>query len=534
MYEYDPLYRLTEANYSKGDYYHYAYDAVGNRLTQDTQVDGLPLTTTYLYDDANRLTSVNGVNYTWDNNGNLLSDGVNTYDYDSANRLTSFNGTSSYTYSGLGDRLSQTVNGNTTNYTLDLNTGLTQVLNDGTNRYLYGNGRIAQTAGTGTEYFLSDALGSVRQLTDATGEITLAKSYQPYGDMLASVGSGTSPFAFTGEQQDVSGLTYLRARYYTNGDGRFLTKDTWMGDYNSPLSLNAWNYVNGNPINLTDPSGHMPPPPYRSHECRDTFPIGGLQSRINISYADQNVKLAKYDWLNTYVAAGIAVQCWADKLPLWDKDTSGRGIAQISRLQQEQPYGITIKVGNGENGFGLRCYIPIGSYSSSERQTCPVCFTKDDIGRLNKDHNDPDYFAKNYQLEPIVYLNTHTSNQTDVDLGVMYMKRKIQAVINSCRGKCTTTDIFIAAALGQGSGFPPDEMSRVSNPNAKFPNKLYVIPRDARNIIIDWQAYFDDRDHPRATSKEVARFAIAVQGLNQKGWTLPQEPINWNYISTLR
>ena len=106
-----------------------------------------------------------------------------------------------------------------------------------------------------TDYFLTDALGSVRQLTDASGAITLAKSYQPYGATLASAGSGTSPFAFTGEQVDASGLTYLRARYYSSGDGRFLTRDTWMGDYNRPLSLNRWNYVSGNPVNYTDPSG---------------------------------------------------------------------------------------------------------------------------------------------------------------------------------------------------------------------------------------------------------------------------------------
>jgi len=57
-------------------------------------------------DVANRLTSVNGVNYTWDNNGNLLNDGVNTYAYDSANRLTSMSNqstASSYQYNGLGD-----------------------------------------------------------------------------------------------------------------------------------------------------------------------------------------------------------------------------------------------------------------------------------------------------------------------------------------------------------------------------------------------------------------------------------------------
>ena len=44
-------------------------------------------TTTYQYDNANRLTQVNSQVYTWDAIGNLLYDGVSTYIYDSANRL---------------------------------------------------------------------------------------------------------------------------------------------------------------------------------------------------------------------------------------------------------------------------------------------------------------------------------------------------------------------------------------------------------------------------------------------------------------
>ena len=148
----------------------------------------------YQYDHANRLTSVGGVTYVYDNNGNLLNDGVNTYVYDSANRLKSVSNqssVSSFDYNGLGDRLQQTVNGQTTNYTLDLNAGLTQVLNDGTNVYVYGLGRIAQV-NTTTEYFLGDALGSVRQLVNSGGTVTLAKSYMPYGETLSSAGSGTS------------------------------------------------------------------------------------------------------------------------------------------------------------------------------------------------------------------------------------------------------------------------------------------------------------------------------------------------------
>ena len=78
-------YRLISADYSTGDFYHYVYDSVGNRLSETTQL----ATKNYVYDDANRLASVDGVNYTFDDNGNLLNDGVNAYVYDSANRLIS-------------------------------------------------------------------------------------------------------------------------------------------------------------------------------------------------------------------------------------------------------------------------------------------------------------------------------------------------------------------------------------------------------------------------------------------------------------
>ncbi len=40
--------------------------------------------------------------------------------------------------------LHETANSQTTHYTMDLNAGLTQVLQDGTNTYLYGAGRVAR------------------------------------------------------------------------------------------------------------------------------------------------------------------------------------------------------------------------------------------------------------------------------------------------------------------------------------------------------------------------------------------------------
>ena len=157
----------------------------------------------------------------------------------------------------MGDRLQEEVyGGSTTTFTMDLNMGLTQALSDGTNSYIYGVGRIAQV-NTGTEYFLGDALGSVRQLTDASGAVTYARAYDPYGVVISTTGSSQSAYSFTGEYADTYiKLNYLRSRWYDPASGRFNTKDSWQGDYNRPLSLNRWMYTEGNPVNYTDPSGH--------------------------------------------------------------------------------------------------------------------------------------------------------------------------------------------------------------------------------------------------------------------------------------
>jgi RHS repeat-associated protein len=256
-YGYDDLYRLTAADYSDGSYYHYSYDSVGNRLTEQTQAGS----TNYVYDVANRLTNVNGVSYTWDNNGNLLNDGTNTYSYNHANRLIAASGpgyTSSYSYNGQGDRIRETVDSVTTNYTLDLVSGLTQVLADGTETYLYGSRCIAQYGAT-TDYFLGDALGSVRQLINSNGEVTLAKSYQPYGSTQNSEGEANTSYGFTSEREDsYTQFVYLRARWYAPQTGRFITKDSWLGDFYRPVSQNKWNYAYSNPVVFTDPTGEDP------------------------------------------------------------------------------------------------------------------------------------------------------------------------------------------------------------------------------------------------------------------------------------
>jgi len=135
--------------------------------------------------------------------------------------------------------------------------GLTQTLSDGTNTYIYGNGRIAQMDGTATEYFLTDALGSVRQLTGSSGAITYARAYDPYGVVTTASGTSGTPYGYTGEYTS-NDLVYLRSRHYDPAMGRFLTRDTWMGDVYTPITYNRWVYAHGNPVRYRDPSGKDP------------------------------------------------------------------------------------------------------------------------------------------------------------------------------------------------------------------------------------------------------------------------------------
>jgi len=124
---YDSLNRLTGADYSTGEQFEYAYDEVGNR-TAMTDTAGVH---TYTYDAANRLTSVDGVTYTWDDRGNLVNDGVFTYTYNSAGRMVRAESvplTLAYTYNARDLPRAQAVDGVETAFTWDLASPLTPVL----------------------------------------------------------------------------------------------------------------------------------------------------------------------------------------------------------------------------------------------------------------------------------------------------------------------------------------------------------------------------------------------------------------------
>ena len=150
------------------------------------------------------------------------------------------------------------------NYVNDVNREHTEVLetydHDGKARetYSYGKGRTSYLNNqTGDSYnYLTNQSGSVTGLTK-DGQAVASSSYNLYGASKASTDTTGQPFAYNGEARDDTGLDYLRARYYDSQGGTFLTEDSYPGEDTDPLSQNLYSYVQNNPVNYTDPSGHF-------------------------------------------------------------------------------------------------------------------------------------------------------------------------------------------------------------------------------------------------------------------------------------
>ena len=149
------------------------------------------------------------------------------------------------------------------NYVNDVNREHTEVLetydHDGKARetYSYGQGRASYFNNqTGDSYnYLTNQSGSVTGLTK-DGQAVASSSYNLYGARKTSTDTTGNPFAYNGEARDDTGLDYLRARYYDSQGGTFLTEDSYPGEDTDPLSQNQYSYVQNNPVNYTDPSGH--------------------------------------------------------------------------------------------------------------------------------------------------------------------------------------------------------------------------------------------------------------------------------------
>jgi len=255
-YDYDRLYRLTEAA-DPDVTTTYTYDPLGNRLSMVRDA----VTTSYTYDRADRILTAGSVSYTVNANGNTTARGSDSLGYDQANRLKSAtiaSAASTYTYDGDGKRPRKIVASVTTTYVYDVNRGLPVVLDDGTHKYVWGQGLAfaIDTSGGAIFIYHADGLGSVRAIADELGSIVETYQTDEFGVPITVAGSVTQPFEYTGEQRDgETGFINLRARMYEPEVGRLLQRDPLAANLFSPFGIHCYVYASSNPTTQADPSG---------------------------------------------------------------------------------------------------------------------------------------------------------------------------------------------------------------------------------------------------------------------------------------
>jgi RHS repeat-associated protein len=256
----------------------YAYDNNGNRTTAGTQ--------TYQTAADNRMSTDGIWTYTYDNKGNLTqktqgSGGSQVtwkYSYDNLNRLVSAveitAGTTTavqatYIYDVFGNRIEED------NFTSSSGkTTITRHAYDGQNVwadldhtnasiafYIYGDGvdeiwaRAIPSGQTnaGVAFYLTDHLGSIRDLMDNTGALKDHLDYDGYGNVTESKQGYGDRYKWTGREYDYdTALQYNRGRYFIPAAGRWMSQDP-MGF--SAGDANLYRYVGNDCSNAVDPSG---------------------------------------------------------------------------------------------------------------------------------------------------------------------------------------------------------------------------------------------------------------------------------------
>ena len=110
---------------------------------------------------------------------------------------------------------------------------------------------ISQNNGSSSGYYLNDEQGSIRYLTGSDGSIRNHYRYSAFGESITAEETVPNRLKYNAQMADeLTGLYYLRARYYNASLGRFTQEDVIYND-----GLNLYAYCNSNPVMYSDPSG---------------------------------------------------------------------------------------------------------------------------------------------------------------------------------------------------------------------------------------------------------------------------------------
>lgn len=293
-YQYDTASRLTAQIYRNAlgllGNLTYEYDPAGNRIAVGGSFARTLLPdpiATATYDSANQQFAFGDKTMTYDANGSLetITDpgGTTTFTWDAQNQLTALSGpatTASFRYDALGRRIEKVINGKTSQFTYDGFNIVREIVNGAEANYLQSlnvDEALIRTDGPTVLTYLADALRSTVALADQTGALVTTYTYGPFGRTLASGDSSPNPFQHTGRENDLTGLYYYRARYYSLVGHRNISEDPFnfaltqmlrqssteklLGRFSrqillkQPASFNLYLYLNNNPIRFRDPFG---------------------------------------------------------------------------------------------------------------------------------------------------------------------------------------------------------------------------------------------------------------------------------------
>ncbi|MEW6028596.1 MAG: RHS repeat-associated core domain-containing protein [Chloroflexota bacterium] len=153
--------------------------------------------------------------------------------------------------------------------------GLYEVTDGAVKKYYSIAGQtVALRDDSGLQYLLTDHLGSVVAVTNASGTLTSQQRYLPFGEVRTIPNSPitVTDFGFTGQRAlngtglSGTGLMDYRARFYSQALGRFIQPDSMIPSAINPQEFNRYSYVNNAPINFNDPSGHSRQDVIRQHK----------------------------------------------------------------------------------------------------------------------------------------------------------------------------------------------------------------------------------------------------------------------------
>ncbi len=345
-YAYDTANRLLGIVYKKPDGVQiekidYAYDARGLRTSKTLAIGNVVADTAMsaTYDASDRMLSVSflatseACALSYDANGNLAtkdcgSGSITTYSWDGLDRLVGVVGpgyVATISYDPNGRRIARTVNGAKTSYVYDGVQSIGEITTISRTELLTGldvDELIAAYSSTKNRVALTDAQKTVLAEMRADGTSDVSASYSVYGE-VSRIGSDPAfTSGYTGRELDSAGLMFYRARYYDPRLKRFLSEDP----IELEAGLGAYQYVNGRPADLTDPSGEIG---IVGALVGAGFEIG-IQMLTNYYKGCDIWDVDNYDWWDVGVSAAVGAVApgW---LAVGKKSlNSGRAISTLS------------------------------------------------------------------------------------------------------------------------------------------------------------------------------------------------------------